>query len=101
PLRYLSPTLIPYTTLFRSFTIIHLDPSRKCVPSIRSKVSLFADVPSKIFATRSRHIGVIGILYNLTVGTPHNPTRPAIIPIGYIDRKSTRLNSSHVKISYA
>src|SRR5436309_10788229 len=52
---------------------------RHCTPGPAKKVGL----PARIFALRGGG----------------NPTRPRHFP--FLDRKSTRLNSSHVKISYA
>src|SRR5690606_41741098 len=76
------PTLFPYTTLFRSLTRLH------------QSGWIFGDLK----------------LDNLIVMT--NPPRLRWVDVGgttqkgraikeYTDRKSTRLNSSHVKISYA
>src|SRR3989442_9844955 len=67
-------TLFPYTTLFRS------DPCRR------------ASVPSvEIFA-----VYIVVVLGGNIPGRTLNQ-----IPRGSPDRKSTRLNSSHVRISYA
>src|SRR3712207_8173296 len=73
-------TLFPYTTLFRS------DPGQNVAVRL-------ADGP------RLRHAGngklLVVLLAILLVGT-NGKTRP-----DYLDRKSTRLNSSHANISYA
>src|SRR5690606_41305503 len=68
-----SSTLFPYTTLFRS----------RDGSTARGRESSRRRWPQKV--TRS---------------TMHNSKRP-MTPVSTIDRKSTRLNSSHVKISYA
>src|SRR5690606_42153410 len=67
-------TLFPYTTLFRSRNIPHSSRTRRSSPPGMSR--------------SSRATGSDGGRY-LTFG------------IGWGDRKSTRLNSSHVKSSYA
>src|SRR2546427_7368532 len=71
-------TLFPYTTLFRSPSELRLAPQRllgyKRVRSDRTRVDLVVD--EKIHARSIR-------------------------PYSLIDRKSTRLNSSHSQISYA
>src|SRR5438874_6059201 len=83
PRRPPSSTLFPYTTLFRS-------PSRTGLGKHPSRRGFRPEIPAQ------------------------KQTNPfgdkAILPIGYqalfrsvraLDRKSTRLNSSHVEISYA
>src|SRR3712207_7230862 len=72
-------TLFPYTTLFRSEAGIHVICDKPMTVSVEQADSLAAMVENS------------GLLFALT----HNYT-------GYpIDRKSTRLNSSHANISYA
>src|SRR3712207_7496223 len=71
-------TLFPYTTLFRSRGPLHGHPARQrghgvVSPCPRSRCSDRADV------LRLR----------------------ALLALGDVDRKSTRLNSSHANISYA
>src|SRR5207302_9271999 len=63
-----TPTLFPYTTLFRSIRIPDRD----------------ASVP--VAARQESAVGAEG---------------NRVHPVCMLDRKSTRLNSSHVKISYA
>src|SRR5690349_22554476 len=65
-------TLFPYTTLFRS-------------PS-RSPESVTAPCPARVRAARE---------------TPRHAARKRASSAAAPDRKSTRLNSSHVEISYA
>src|SRR5690554_7194810 len=80
-------TLFPYTTLFRSypFGMINLGGS-------------FGDF---------KHIDSIRFTMNTPVNNPILELYPYISSIGLftgvfiVDRKSTRLNSSHVRISYA
>src|SRR5690606_41941418 len=90
-------TLFPYTTLFRSYK-----PSAAVVKTAK----LFATAKEKIYFDELEDIPVEEI------GTPlkeimddqyEEPTEEIErgIDIEDEDRKSTRLNSSHVKISYA
>src|SRR5439155_26279469 len=86
-----SPTLFPYTTLFRSL-------AQKPFPfTIRTEHTFPRDVPlyqplavEPPFHSRigDRPVSLLIRVYRLTGRSP-------------IDRKSTRLNSSHVAISYA
>src|SRR5690606_41817493 len=81
-----SSTLFPYTTLFRSMEPLFRETS--LLPRIRG---------TQRFQQESSRI---------TRLAAHNPLQRMSSPIGsltfaLLDRKSTRLNSSHVKISYA
>src|SRR5690349_24184451 len=79
-------TLFPYTTLFRS------------IPGIERRVRRQADVHSSSSAPP------VVALRLATPPSPPVPRRWAPAPPGArttLDRKSTRLNSSHVEISYA
>src|SRR5690606_39853213 len=80
-----SPTLCPYTTLFRSLAHRYFyDAVNRAVRRVTHDAGAAPfGVPQIAFAIDHRAIGVA----------------TAIGDIG--DRKSTRLNSSHVKISYA
>src|SRR3712207_6885110 len=84
-------TLFPYTTLFRSTT----DPT-----TIRRRVTVNDAGGELAYSRMSRwdhgdSTGRVGfVTYGLT-------TRDEDTPSGSIDRKSTRLNSSHANISYA
>src|SRR5690606_41755011 len=83
------PTLFPYTTLFRS---LQTQPQRRV-------------------QVRGVRRGIAGKSYRTFVGISSEDPRFKLIfyvivdhesSVGYpVDRKSTRLNSSHVKISYA
>src|SRR5690606_39340621 len=91
-----STMLFPYTTLFRS--LINLEPSTS---------------PGNNFTTSAPETRALYI--SVKVETPGNQGMPAsrqtrptsglkigcTIKSAPLDRKSTRLNSSHVKISYA
>src|SRR5688572_31374853 len=75
-------TLFPYTTLFRSYMrkgiisfLIHQNPKRQAFLGINHLVSHLV----------------------LKKSAPPNE----LLPLEIIDRKSTRLNSSHSQISYA
>src|SRR5688572_30955108 len=72
-------TLFPYTTLFRSQHLSHF------VPSARSTEALTACL-SAVALAEAEGLEVLRI-------TSDTPNR--------VDRKSTRLNSSHSQISYA
>src|SRR5438874_10606360 len=75
-------TLFPYTTLFRSGDLSFF------VKNIRER---------NLEALRSYARDCVDVAYHMTVGF-HLP----LITIALVqDRKSTRLNSSHVEISYA
>src|SRR5699024_12051156 len=81
-------TLFPYTTLFRSAIVRHF-----------KKYHLFGFTGTPIFSVNapSGGKGAMKTTPQLFGGEPDgqgNPVRP-------LDRKSTRLNSSHVSISYA
>src|SRR5258707_5401656 len=72
-------TLFPYTTLFRSLRAPHAENRRYLRRRPRS------------------HVG----RHPLGRHTVMNPLDAATLPAQVIDRKSTRLNSSHANISYA
>src|SRR5436309_11005278 len=76
-----SSSLFPYTTLFRSVTIGGTGFS--AVPTVDFTGSAGAFLVSHTATALVVHVPVDGLVGPLT------------------DRKSTRLNSSHVKISYA
>src|SRR5690606_40424705 len=90
-------TLFPYTTLFRS------NPRMAYFPYVQPQrnyaVQLRAALPAQGGAT-------LGADMQCAVQTDAMPpsfyfaSRGVVLPAGQ-DRKSTRLNSSHVKISYA
>src|SRR5690606_41345820 len=77
------PTLFPYTTLFRSLS------GQQFRVGCKDRIGLIANVPH---AEEHRREGAQpdGDHHALEVDT-----------VTHVDRKSTRLNSSHVKISYA
>src|SRR3712207_7606320 len=75
-------TLFPYTTLFRSIV-------RYAVPGARS---------GEVMESRTYDIG--GNVVRMDAG-PFDRTLVQYGPNTQLDRKSTRLNSSHANISYA
>src|SRR5690349_23771278 len=79
------PTLFPYTTLFRS----GVAPDRMA-PSIPVDLVIDHSVQVDSFGARGAYERNIDMEYE------RNAERYALL-----DRKSTRLNSSHVEISYA
>src|SRR5207249_8006568 len=85
-------TLFPYTTLFRSLSCLALQADGKIL--IGGIFSTLAGQPRANFA-RLNADGSLDPGFNPGVSgntTPH---------VYSLDRKSTRLNSSHVSISYA
>src|SRR5690606_41727563 len=90
--------LLPYTTLFRSS------------PHGQGEETTFAQIVADKFGIQAEDIEVIhGDTNRISMGwgtygsrtTPVGGTAIAIAADRVLDRKSTRLNSSHVKISYA
>src|SRR5437868_12068789 len=76
-LRTPSPTLFPYTTLFRSVLMIWV---LRFTLRIREHPALMSKAPELISSSRTNDMRA---------------------EVEIRDRKSTRLNSSHVSISYA
>src|SRR5690348_17784233 len=74
-------TLFPYTTLFRSFA------------------ALFGGQLISIFGDRLNYFALGGLLLQHTRQFA-DATQSSLL-LGLLDRKSTRLNSSHPSISYA
>src|SRR5690606_41238400 len=94
-----SSTLLPYTTLFRSGAELiagaldhGLDDATRVELSLGSLLCAYA-----LDATGFALHHVVSQTLVRTMNLPHAETNAALLP----DRKSTRLNSSHVKISYA
>src|SRR5690606_41000078 len=89
-----SSSLFPYTTLFRSIGgVVYTAPETQVTLENADPTNNRIDL---IVANSNSTITVI-------TGTPSdNPEKPSYDPETQVeDRKSTRLNSSHVKISYA
>src|SRR5438876_9245916 len=82
-------TLFPYTTLFRSV--------KYAVNDVAAPVATTAVGPVTFVTTGGRLFTVTGVL-----PVPVAPSGSVTVTlIVYVDRKSTRLNSSHPSISYA
>src|SRR5690554_7601808 len=82
-------TLFPYTTLFRS--------TNKDIYDATIEGSVLRLRP-KLMTVFTSMIGLVPVMW--ATGTGSDVMKPLTAPmIG--DRKSTRLNSSHVRISYA
>src|SRR3712207_7437799 len=77
-------TLFPYTTLFRS----------RLVPTVVFAVALLLSMAGLSFALRTLPLGT-GYAVWVAIGAVGTAV------YGMVDRKSTRLNSSHANISYA
>src|SRR5690606_40183643 len=96
-----TPPPLPSPALFRSGYDadagfgIGIDGSRAC-DGIQSAEGFKG---SMWFDSASHGATGIQVLYDHVVNGEPMPTEPIMMPA--IDRKSTRLNSSHVKISYA
>src|SRR3712207_7615951 len=73
-------TLFPYTTLFRSCGVLHVSHRRRGRLPFPDRRVHVPDCPQ-------RHL-------------PHPPAAHVVMQ-QWLDRKSTRLNSSHANISYA
>src|SRR3712207_8796064 len=83
-------TLFPYTTLFRSF----VDPLHRL--ALVEQVAI--KVPGSTLALRDNESDLEG---RVATGLCRQHTDPRIQVRCKVDRKSTRLNSSHANISYA
>src|SRR5256885_3018098 len=83
-------TLFPYTTLFRS--VKHADGKENLsAHRVRPDLGIRASGCLREFIERARQVG----LRHCIEASHHVPR------VGLRDRKSTRLNSSHLVISYA
>src|SRR5256885_9116048 len=79
-------TLFPYTTL-----------SRSAQPVLFTLRRGSARIPAIAVATKMSHLFILDRL----TGKPLFPVEERPVPPSDVDRKSTRLNSSHLVISYA
>src|SRR5439155_25927067 len=92
------PTLFPYTTLFRS-----------SYPEARAVAGQVAHQPAVLQASASATAPLSSSEHRAANGLTSSGAGAVLaVPVGYDahihtfrDRKSTRLNSSHVAISYA
>src|SRR5699024_11229887 len=92
-----SSTLFPYTTLFRSFVPQKSDLDAGL--SVESDETL-AELEGLVENADYSEIGIEDDVAIQYTGLYYE-TDDSIQPIFMLDRKSTRLNSSHVSISYA
>src|SRR5690242_21509654 len=104
----LLPPLFPYTALFRSFhELVRQPPAPVLFPYttlFRSLHELVEQLPAHVGEHAAAHLGdlagdlQIGVDRDLGAGSG---TKVTVDTDLQIDRKSTRLNSSHMSISYA
>src|SRR5690606_41011873 len=93
------PTLFPYTTLFRSTAAFGPDDVERIRAAASDAQASGADLTYELSGNPRAidlAIEVTGDYGRIVVGSWYG-NKPAEVK----DRKSTRLNSSHVKISYA
>src|SRR5205085_12637879 len=93
-------THFPYTTLFRSgLTLMGaaFDPRIKAVASL----SGWADLADSLYSGQTRHLQAAALLTAIETPTGRKSPEFARMLADLLDRKSTRLNSSHSQISYA
>src|SRR4051794_41620418 len=86
-------TLFPYTPLFRSVIGVDNDPAR--IEALRDGRMPFEEPGAQDVLDRVRAAG------RLTLAERAPDAAPATHIVLTLDRKSTRLNSSHPSISYA
>src|SRR5690606_41468195 len=93
-----APHLFPYTTLFRSNWIMEQDSSASRASSIASDYFQLG----RVLTTEQLEqiIESLSLEEISAYWLAHRPANYRIVTLGP-NRKSTRLNSSHVKISYA
>src|SRR5690349_11907352 len=92
-----SSTLFPYTTLFRSMPVGK--PRSAEAHAVRKELS-FRKNPSR-FCRTSRMATSVAAEASVAQAAPATPRPNVKMSTASRDRKSTRLNSSHVEISYA
>src|SRR3712207_8429757 len=92
-------TLFPYTTLFRSSRITLWDEVRR-LKEEGTTVFLTTQYLEEADQLADR-VGIISSGRIVAEGTPAELKSQVGVPHLDIDRKSTRLNSSHANISYA
>src|SRR3712207_8069105 len=86
-------TLFPYTTLFRSQPIIK---EIENLSSMKYGVSEDVDVAMRVIADHLR-----AVAFSIADGQLPGNAKAGYVIRRILDRKSTRLNSSHANISYA
>src|SRR5699024_11674940 len=99
---YRSPTppLIPYTTLFRSMRVVPFASVHALAPCANHLLALGIPWPSPSLPARTFVLSAF--TFSLSIGDLASvPASMLAASLARQDRKSTRLNSSHVSISYA
>src|SRR3712207_8879689 len=91
-------TLFPYTTLFRSGAHAVVDPAR-AQAGLRDHEAVA--LAGEDVADRHPDVGEPQLRVAVLVLVPEHRQVPDDLQAGGVDRKSTRLNSSHANISYA
>src|SRR5690606_41053491 len=86
--------LFPYTTLFRSPIFFSLYSFFNATIELRGQNFLWAD-------DLSSYDSILNFGFNIPFYGSHISLFTILATVTSLDRKSTRLNSSHVKISYA
>src|SRR5256885_12362741 len=87
-------TLFPYTTLFRSMT----QPAAQAEPLTTTNIRALRRSARMSYTELSRRSGLpVRLIAEIEYGQPAAPRQLGVAQ----DRKSTRLNSSHLVISYA
>src|SRR5207249_5288718 len=96
-----SSTLFPYTTLFRSRGAVRSGAAAQAAsrpgPQVYGQVGMVRTGSG----WTSLFVGYRGDIAIAAIETGKTPQLSAAALAGALDRKSTRLNSSHVSISYA
>src|SRR5207249_5539927 len=93
-----SSTLFPYTTLFRSFRNVNIALANELALMCRH---LGMNTREVIDAAATKPFGFTPFYPGPGIGGHCIPVDPNYLAWKMRDRKSTRLNSSHVSISYA
>src|SRR5699024_11459608 len=101
------PTSLPHCCVHHP--VLHSFPTRRSSDLIRSAIRSVATVDElvdKVATKRYTKARIRRILAYILVGAVEKPLPEAVHVLGFTekgqkDRKSTRLNSSHVSISYA
>src|SRR5207302_9161039 len=96
----LSPPLFPYTTLFRSrqlFALSEAYPQLRAAENFAQLQASLNQIEDTLQNARRYYNAAVRDFNTRVEQFPSN----MVAGMGNLDRKSTRLNSSHVKISYA
>src|SRR3712207_8795606 len=83
--------LFPYTTLFRSARVVAVDPADRELDLVAEQPVCLHPLPTRARHLHQHHVADL----QLPVG------EQLAVGLQPVDRKSTRLNSSHANISYA